>query len=50
MAVDLNTDIYPDTRRVHFQGQFMLVNKHARPLDTVIVSLPVEQHPQVRCS
>ncbi|AMR27337.1 hypothetical protein A0257_09685 [Hymenobacter psoromatis] len=48
VAVDLNTDIYPDTRRVHFQGQFMLVNKHARHLDTVIVSLPVEQHPRVR--
>lgn len=48
VAVDLNTDIYPSTRRVHFQGQFMLVNKHARPLDTVMVSLPVENHPRVR--
>ncbi|RZK88041.1 MAG: hypothetical protein EOO62_38265, partial [Hymenobacter sp.] len=38
----------PRTRRVHFQGQFMLVNKHARPLDTIIVSLPVEQHPRLR--
>ena len=48
VAVDLNTDIYPDTRRVHFQGQFMLVNKHSRPLDTVIVSLPAENHPRLR--
>ncbi|RZK97274.1 MAG: hypothetical protein EOO62_28300, partial [Hymenobacter sp.] len=48
VAVDLNTDIFPTTRAVHFQGQFMLVNKHTRALDTVIVSLPVEQHPRVR--
>ena len=48
VAVTLNTDIFPATRRVHFQGELMLVNKHARPLDTVIVSLPVEQHPRVR--
>ncbi len=48
VAVNLNTDIYPGTRRVHFQGQFMLVNKHARPLDTVIVSLPAALHPRVR--
>ncbi len=48
VAVDLNTDIFPSTRRVHFQGQFMLVNKHQRPLDTVIVTLPAEQHPRLR--
>ena len=47
VAVALNTDIYPQTRAVHFQGQFMLMNKHSRPLDTVIVSLPA-QHPRVR--
>ncbi|NML63762.1 ABC transporter permease subunit [Hymenobacter sp. RP-2-7] len=48
VAVTLNTDIFPSTRRVHFQGEMMLVNKHARPLDTVIVSLPAENHPRVR--
>ncbi|WP_022824392.1 ABC transporter permease/M1 family aminopeptidase [Hymenobacter norwichensis] len=47
-AVSLNTDLYPSTRAVRFRGQFMLVNKHAQPLDTVIVSVPVEQHPRVR--
>lgn len=46
-AVDLNTEIFPSTRAVRFRGQFMLVNKHPRALDTVIVSLPVEQHPRV---
>ena len=48
VAVDLHTDIYPSTRGVHFAGQFMLKNQHHRPLDTIIVSLPVEQHPRVR--
>ncbi|MGI4883465.1 MAG: M1 family aminopeptidase [Janthinobacterium lividum] len=48
VAVDLNTEIFPRERAVRFRGQFMLVNKHARALDTVIVSLPVEEHPRVR--
>ncbi|MBC8082101.1 MAG: hypothetical protein H7Z21_02715, partial [Hymenobacter sp.] len=48
VAVSMNTDIYPSTRAVHFQGRYMLVNKHARPLDTVLVSLPAELHPRVR--
>ena len=47
-AVDLNTELFPGTRAVRFRGQFTLVNKQARALDTVIVSLPVEQHPRVR--
>ncbi|WP_234795110.1 ABC transporter permease/M1 family aminopeptidase [Hymenobacter arizonensis] len=47
-SVSLNTDIYPSTRAVEFNGQYMLVNKQARALDTVIVSIPVEQHPRVR--
>ncbi len=47
-AVALTTDLYPSTRAVRFRGEFTLVNKHARALDTVIVSLPVEQHPRVR--
>jgi ABC-type transport system involved in multi-copper enzyme maturation permease subunit len=47
-AVDLNTEIFPRTRAVRFRGQFMLVNKHAHALDTVLVSIPVEQHPRVR--
>ena len=46
-AVDLNTEIFPGTRAVRFRGRFTLVNKHARALDTVIVSIPVEQHPRV---
>jgi hypothetical protein len=46
-AVDLNTEIFPSTRAVRFRGQFTLVNKHARALDTVIVSIPVEQNPRV---
>ena len=47
-AVVLNTELFPSSRAVRFRGQFTLVNKHAQALDTVIVSLPVEQHPQVR--
>ncbi|MDO7853617.1 ABC transporter permease/M1 family aminopeptidase [Hymenobacter convexus] len=46
-AVDLNTEIFPRTRAVRFRGQFTLVNKHVRAIDTVIVSIPVEQHPRV---
>ena len=48
VAVSLDTDIFPSTRAVRFRGQFMLVNKHAEPLDSVLVSLPVERHPRVR--
>ncbi|WP_210520768.1 ABC transporter permease/M1 family aminopeptidase [Hymenobacter terricola] len=47
-AVDLNTEIFPSTRAVRLRGQLTLVNKHARALDTVIVNLPVEDHPRVR--
>ncbi|MDB5235117.1 MAG: hypothetical protein JWR44_2110 [Hymenobacter sp.] len=47
-AVSLNTEIFPSTRAVRFRGQFTLVNKHTRALDTVIVSVPVEQEPRVR--
>ena len=47
-AVDMNTEIFPSTRAVRFRGQFTLVNKHARALDTVIVNIPVEQNPRVR--
>ncbi|GAA4032817.1 M1 family aminopeptidase [Hymenobacter glaciei] len=47
-AITLNTDIYPSTRAVRFRGEFMLVNKHPQPLDSVMVSLPIEHHPQVR--
>ena len=47
-AVDLNAEIFPGSRAVRFRGQFTLVNKHARALDTVIVSIPVEQNPRVR--
>jgi len=46
-AVDLNTELFPSTRAVRFRGQFTMVNKHARALDTVMVSLPVEQNPHV---
>ncbi|GAB3862109.1 M1 family aminopeptidase [Hymenobacter terrigena] len=46
-AVDLNTEIFPETRAVRFRGRFTLVNKHTRALDTVIVSIPVEQSPHV---
>jgi ABC-2 type transport system permease protein len=47
-AVNVDTDIYPSDRAVRFRGQFTLVNKRARALDTVIVSIPVEQFPRVR--
>ncbi|WP_375417965.1 M1 family aminopeptidase [uncultured Hymenobacter sp.] len=47
-AVSLDTDIFPSSRAVRFRGAFTLVNKHARALDTVIVSVPVENHPRVR--
>jgi ABC-2 type transport system permease protein len=46
-AVDMNTEIFPSNRAVRFRGQFTLVNKHARALDTVIVNIPVEQNPRV---
>ena len=46
-AVSLNTDLFPSTRAARFRGQFTLVNKHAEPLDSVIVSIPAEQHPRV---
>ncbi|AWM34711.1 M1 family aminopeptidase [Hymenobacter nivis] len=48
VAVDLNTEIFPSTRAVRFRGRFTLVNKQTRALDTVIVSIPVEQNPRVR--
>jgi hypothetical protein len=47
-AINLATDIFPSTRAVRFRGQFILVNKRQKSLDSVIVSLPVEQHPRVR--
>ncbi|WP_310395956.1 M1 family aminopeptidase [Hymenobacter sp.] len=47
-AVDLTTELFPSARAVRFRGQFTLVNKHARALDSVIVNIPVEQHPRVR--
>ncbi|MCC3151542.1 M1 family aminopeptidase [Hymenobacter sp. BT770] len=40
VAVNLRTDLYPATRSVHIEGSFWLKNRHARPLDTIIVSLP----------
>lgn len=39
-AVNLNTDIFPSTRRVAMAGYFMLQNKTARPIDSIHVSLP----------
>lgn len=35
--VNLKTDIYPETRGVHLDGYYWLKNRHARPLDTIIV-------------
>jgi len=35
--VNLKTDIYPETRGVHLAGYYWLKNKHARPLDSIIV-------------
>ncbi|WBO84692.1 ABC transporter permease/M1 family aminopeptidase [Hymenobacter yonginensis] len=48
VAVSVNTDIFPGTRAVHFEGRYMLVNKHSQPLDTVLVSLPAELNPRVQ--
>ncbi|GAA4359535.1 M1 family aminopeptidase [Hymenobacter saemangeumensis] len=46
VAVNLKTDIYPETRGVHLAGTYWLKNKHARPLDTVLITLA--QSPRVR--
>ena len=40
VAVNLKTDLYPATRRVHIDGSIWLKNRHARALDTVIVQVP----------
>jgi len=40
VAVSLKTDLYPATRQVHIDGKFWLKNRHARPLDTVIINVP----------
>ena len=40
VAVNLHTDLYPATRRVHIDGRFWLKNRHARALDTVILLVP----------
>ncbi|WP_046244178.1 ABC transporter permease/M1 family aminopeptidase [Hymenobacter terrenus] len=48
VAVQMNTDIYPKTRAVHFQGRYMLVNKHAEALDSVIVNLAPQNNPRLR--
>ena len=47
-AIKLDTDLYPSSRAVRFRGEFTLVNKLKEPLDSVIVSVPIEQHPRVR--
>lgn len=39
-AVNMNTDIFPEERRVHFTGYFVLQNKTSLPLDSVHVSVP----------
>jgi len=38
VAVSLRTDIYPETRGVHLSGSYWLKNKHAQPLDTVLLT------------
>ena len=40
VAANLQTDLYPATRRVHIDGRFWLKNRHARALDTVILLVP----------
>ncbi|GAB3229568.1 M1 family aminopeptidase [Hymenobacter seoulensis] len=45
-AVNLNTDIFPEARRVNFTGYFVLQNKTSRPLDSVHVTIPQDAHIQ----
>ena len=39
--VKLDIAMYPTQRRADIHGQYMLVNKHAHPLDELLVQLPV---------
>ena len=38
VAVNLKTDIYPETRGVHLDGTYWLRNKHSQPIDTVLLT------------
>ena len=46
VAVSLKTDIYPEDRAVHIEGDYWLKNKHSQPIDTVLLTLV--QNPRVR--
>lgn len=39
--VRANAAIYPAQRRVDIDGRYVLVNKHAKPIDELLVQLPV---------
>ena len=41
--VNLNIAMYPHQRRVDVRGRYTLVNRHAHPIDRLLVQLPVLQ-------
>jgi len=40
--VNVNVAMYPDRRRVDIDGRYVLVNRHDRPIQTLLVQLPSE--------
>lgn len=41
--VKVNVAMYPAQRRVQVRGRYILVNRHARPIDALLVQLPVPE-------
>src|SRR6185437_12019183 len=41
--VKVNVAMYPAERRVDIDGHYVLVNKHDKPIDTLLVQLPTRQ-------
>ncbi|MDE2055106.1 MAG: ABC transporter permease subunit [Xanthomonadaceae bacterium] len=39
-GVDVDVAVYPAQRRVDIDGRYTLINKHAKPIDTLLVQLP----------
>ncbi|MGH8145129.1 MAG: ABC transporter permease/M1 family aminopeptidase [Rhodanobacteraceae bacterium] len=46
--VNVNLAIYPKRRAVDITGHYTLVNKHTKPIDTLIVQLPSEAQVETR--
>ncbi len=41
-AIDVNVDLYPYERSCHLKGTYVIKNKSTQPIDSVIVTLPVQ--------